>query len=432
MENLNTGGDQNNAGAAEQQDVAENPNGNDNGNENANVGTNANRRIAPEVEIPAPQQRRRVELETHTAGNTISQRYLNSLSEISVHELLADNTDIEDLDGRYVTLQLLRIITQNANANAVVKNRFNKGYNNRQTQNVQYSRLYLCRVVSDYPSENSSVMYVMQNKDDNVKLWRRYTDLRDSGYLTIGSIFRMVHPQPIDKEIGGIPLLVAEASAIVNIPPKSLRTCPINRSIAGDQCLAYTLNNKEIRVLSFNVVETGCGGYFCDKQRAHELKAKTDIKNTCGCFAVLSQRSGIAVSHSIKVLKADDENPIRHQHFSSTKFQRLYMNGTLQGNCKEQTFDGTDVVLDLKASIKDVVKFINENGGFTILGWYRRGIITDKLMAGITEETYTTEGDITFHIVSISPTNKNLLDPTHTLGVALRARQFSVNSLNDM
>ena len=403
MENLNTGGDQNNAGAAEQQDIAENQNGNDNGNENANVGTNANRRPAPEVEIPAPQQRRRVVLETHTAGNTISQRYLNSLSEICVHELLADNTDIEDLDGRYVTLQLLRIITQNANANAVVKNRFNKGYNNRQTQNVQYSRLYLCRVVSDYASENSSVMYVMQNKDDNVKLWRRYTDLRDSGYLTIGSIFRMVHPQPIDKEIGGIPLLVAEASAIVNIPPKSLRTCPINRSIAGDQCLAYTLNNKEIRVLSFNVVETGCGGYFCDKQRAHELKAKTDIKNTCGCFAVLSQRSGIAVSHSIKVLKADDENPIRHQHFSSTKFQRLYMNGTLQGNCKEQTFDGTDVVMDLKASIKDVVKFINENGGFTILGWYRRGIITDKLMAGITEETYTTEGDITFHIVSISP-----------------------------
>jgi len=346
--------------------------------------------------------------------------------------LLADNTDIEDLDGRYVTLQLLRIITQNANANAVVKNRFNKGYNNRQSQNVEYSRLYLCRVVSDYTNDNSTVMYVMQNKEDNVNLWRRYTDLRDSGYLTIGSIFRMVHPQPIDKEIGGIPLLVAEASAIVNIPPKSLRTCPINRSIAGDQCLAYTLNNKEIRVLSFNVVETGCGGYFCDKQRAHELKAKTDIKNTCGCFAVLSQRSGIAVSHSIKVLKADDENPIRHQHFSSTKFQRLYMNGTLQGNCKEQTFDGTDVVMDLKASIKDVVKFINDNGGFTILGWYRRGIITDKLMAGITEETYTTEGDITFHIVSISPTNKNLLDPTHTLGVALRARQFSVNSLNDM
>ena len=26
----------------------------------------------------------------------------------------------------------------------------------------------------------------------------------------------MVHPQPIDKEIGGIPLLVAGASAIVN------------------------------------------------------------------------------------------------------------------------------------------------------------------------------------------------------------------------
>ena len=108
------------------------------------------------------------------------------------------------------------------------------------------------------------------------------------------------------------------------------------------------------------------------------------------------------------------------------------MNGTFQGNCKEQPFEGTDIALDLKDSIRDVVKFINENGGFTILGWYLRGIITDKLMAGITEETYTTEGDITFHIVSISPTYKNLLDSTHELGVALRARQFSFNYLHDM
>ena len=86
------------------------------------------------------------------------------------------------------------------------------------------------------------------------------------------------------------------------------------------------------------------------------------------------------------------------------------MNGTLQGNCKEQTFDEIDILLDLRASIKDVVKSVNENGGFTILGWHCRVIITDELMAGITEEMYTAEGDITFHIVSISPTNKNLLD----------------------
>ena len=75
----------------------------------------------------------------------------------------------------------------------------------------------------------------------------------------------MAHPQPIDREIDGIPLLVAEASAIINIPLKSLRICPIKRTIAGDQCLAYTLNGKEIKILSFNVVETGCVGYFCDK-----------------------------------------------------------------------------------------------------------------------------------------------------------------------
>ena len=158
MENLNTGGGQNNAETAEPQNSAGQ---NQNANAYANDNTNSNRRPALEVSIPVPWQRCCGELETHTAGNTISQRYLNSLSKISFHELLANNNDVEGLDSRYVTLQLLRIITQNANANAVVKNRFNKGYNNRQTQNVQHSRLYLYRVVSDYPSENSSVMCIM-------------------------------------------------------------------------------------------------------------------------------------------------------------------------------------------------------------------------------------------------------------------------------
>ena len=36
---------------------------------------------------------------------------------------------------------------------------------------------------------------------------------------------------------------------------------------------------------------------------------------------------------------------------------------------------------DIEDAIGEVVKLINDNGGWTIIGWYKCGVITDKSFA---------------------------------------------------
>ena len=33
---------------------------------------------------------------------------------------------------------------------------------------------------------------------------------------------------------------------------------------------------------------------------------------------------------------------------------------------------------DIKDAIGNVVELVNNNGGWTVVGWYKRGVITDK------------------------------------------------------
>ena len=81
-----------------------------------------------------PAQRVRMEL-TPLQTAKPSSLYLSSLREILLSDLLEEDNEIEMSHLKYVTLQLLRIITYNqSKTQASVRNRHNRGIGNRQPQ----------------------------------------------------------------------------------------------------------------------------------------------------------------------------------------------------------------------------------------------------------------------------------------------------------
>ena len=54
-------------------------------------------------------------------------------------------------------------------------------------------------------------------------------------------------------------------------------------------------------------------------------------------------------------------------------------------------------------------EYINAHEGWTVVGWYRLGRVTDKMMVGVGEDEETTAvgTDVTCHIVSIYPSMNN-------------------------
>ena len=57
--------------------------------------------------------------------------------------------------------------------------------------------------------------------------------------------------------------------------------------------------------------------------------------------------------------------------FSSIKFSKLYLSANFSPNTLLQQVQFTDEFFEIMDRIEDVVDYIHDNGGFTIVGWYK-------------------------------------------------------------
>eukprot|EP00957_Ditylum_brightwellii_P045464 3446495-Ditylum_brightwellii.AAC.1 len=80
------------------------------------------------------------------------------------------------------------------------------------------------------------------------------------------------------------------------------------------------------------------------------------------------------------------------------KFSLLYLSHMLPGTIKVGTFYTSQAYFDLKGCISKSIKFINDNGDFTVRGWLKRGIINDRSLL----ELESSGGEIL-------PTNRNII-----------------------
>jgi len=83
------------------------------------------------------------------------------------------------------------------------------------------------------------------------------------------------------------------------------------------------------------------------------------------------------------------------------------MKSPFSASVKFNNLDNTPAYNRLVDCIDEVVDFIIGNGGFTVIGWYRRGEIKDVSSDEIVHNVDASE--IGYKIVSIYPTNMNLV-----------------------
>ena len=94
-------------------------------------------------------------------------------------------------------------------------------------------------------------------------------------------------------------------------------------------------------------------------------------------------------------------------------------------------------------TLQNIVEFINDNGGWTIVGWYSRGVINDRALTGMIQSTTTSTtasnqnnpeiqvdgADLSFHFCKILPTDSTYLDSNTFNGKSLDQMKFDANSL---
>ena len=99
----------------------------------------------------------------------------------------------------------------------------------------------------------------------------------------------------------------------------------------------------------------------------------------------------------------------------------------------------TDAYWNIEDAISNLLSHVNENGGWTVTGWYKRGVITDKSLLAATsggtnlasshnsnnERIEVGAGEVNFHIVKLLPTDQDIIESEH-----LSEIKYDVDSIN--
>ena len=59
---------------------------------------------------------------------------------------------------------------------------------------------------------------------------------------------------------------------------------------------------------------------------------------------------------------------------------KLILTGIRKPNVLLQKLQHTDVFFEIMDTVRSVVIYINTNGGFNVIGWYKIGVIPDKML----------------------------------------------------
>ena len=425
----------------------------DNLNENNRV---RNRELEEEesMEEPAPQRPRMNQEpeENNIPGFSLPEPYNNSrisrsairnTALVTLNNLSSENA--EPIMRSAINVQILRIIVHNPHENkgssgAQVYGR-SKSYGPVRPSSMPYTRLLLCRVFSKI--DGSLLVYIMEspslNKNNN--LWLNNVELRDNGVITIGTVFRIICPLPITSYLrGDVPLIETLHPVIVLKSPKTYYEHPPVENLQGETSRAFTLNGATLYNGSFSCEKTKCGGAFCDRQRVTDWNTPL---GSCGCYAQKNRGTNNLTLLYPLVKIIHSSKSFMHRNLSSHSFTRLFLSNNFPIGVQANDLQLTDDYWTLGDDINSIIGLVNRNGGWTIVGWYSRGTITDKTLTTVitgsssssTNQQNNTEvqvdgGDLIYHFCKIIPTDSSFLQDNSVLNRELKDLKFNVNTIH--
>ena len=128
------------------------------------------------------------------------------------------------------------------------------------------------------------------------------------------------------------------------------------------------------------------------------------------------------------------------ERFSSNRFSMFYQSGIFPSSLQSMALLMTEEYFNLTDCVADVVTKVNENGGWTVVGWYKRGMIDDKSMVNdsasrtnnnaTANETQVESGNLNYHICQIRPTKCETYE-NNQMGAHLFGLKYDMSNLSN-
>ena len=229
----------------------------------------------------------------------------------------------------------------------------------------------------------------------------------------------LVNPPGTDKFLAnsGTPILMPVRPAIVI---NSNFILPVRTVITeGTDINGFILHNCSVRIKSFHVRNTKCGGNLCDRQQ--------DNVGKCACYQMPNRSGNVIVAIEVEVTLENGTS--FNTMFRSKWFLEKYVfSAPLPAGTRAISFEDYEVEDRLFAALDGVTNFINNVCNFRVIGWIKRGEVQDqgvdqpsKGLPHNAGKVMVQSGTVNHHITKLEPMRPELLD-----SIVLNQMKFDV------
>ena len=229
----------------------------------------------------------------------------------------------------------------------------------------------------------------------------------------VGNVFILDEPTPVTSTLGStasVPIIeqVWDCLPLSNSINTLVPTVPLIPPEMG--CTRYfSLHNiTNIRFQNASFVPSLCSGSFCDRQLSSENMTNPQVAR-CGCFHYDRSSSAITIQFDIALpcpLEFDQSGVTYVNGFRSYRTTLLFIKKETLKYIKR---NNSDQLSSLRRAVQQIVTYINNNGGWSYIGWLRTGTVHDASEAQATVAENLASTSQTPHLSYLFPSNEELV-----------------------
>ena len=175
---------------------------------------------------------------------------------------------------------------------------------------------------------------------------------------------------------------------------------PVN--VNSESQHGFWLMGTNAKLINIHVIKTGCPGLMCDAIDTYHKR--------CACYSKSDSQAHVVLCVQIKIVPASaDGDAFTVHNFTSKNFTRLCMKDhVIPKTVKAEDFTkNRRVKAQLTKTIVSILDYGNEYGGWTAMGWVRRGEICDEAQLhdpNVRKAELVEATNLTHHVTVLMPT----------------------------
>ena len=252
----------------------------------------------------------------------------------------------------------------------------------------------------------------------------------------VGNVFFLDEPTPVTSTLGStasVPIIesVWDALPISNPIDTLLPNVPLLPPDMG--CTRYfcSHNVRELQFHNASFVDSVCTGVFCDRQLCTDTVTNPQAIR-CGCFHYDRSSAPLTIQFDIAMPCPLDFDQSGITYISGFRSYRTTLLFIKKDTLKYVKKNDSNDLNTLRNAVREVVQYVNNNGGWSIVGWLRTGTVHDiSETQGVLAENLASTTQ-TPHVSFLYPTNSLLVNEDNQYFTNLRmiALPSSLNENN--